>query len=286
MITAVINSEKIKNVKAYLPKRRVAIMKKFLIIPDRSKISESLEAAEKYGLGFEYNEFFMPDILDSEEECGEIINMYSRLKLPEYCTLHGAFFDVTVFSPDEKIRHISDLRVRQSISAAERIGARAVVFHTNYNPFLNSEKYVDSWIEQNTEYWGKILREYSGINIYFENMFDNSPDVMRRLAERLCTYGNFGLCLDYAHASLTKAPCEIWAEKLGKYVRHMHINDNDLIGDLHLAVGDGKIDWKKFYGIYEKYMNEPTILIETPTLENQMRSVKKLIDDGFMEYKG
>lgn len=261
-------------------------MKKFLIIPNRDRISESLAAAEKYGMGFEYNEFFMPDTLDSEEECGKITDMYRQYSLPEYCTLHGAFFDVTVFSPDRKIREVSDLRVRQSIAAAEKIGAAAVVFHTNYNPFLNAEKYVDGWIGQNSEYWSGILEEYGNMNIYFENMFDSSPTVMRRLAEQLCTYKNFGLCLDYAHASLTDVPCEIWAEELGKYVRHMHINDNDLISDLHLAVGDGKIDWEKFYSIYEKYLNEPTILIETSSLENQLRSVKRLIADGFMEYKG
>lgn len=258
-------------------------MKRLLIIPNRSRLNESLEIAEKYGMGFEYNEFFIPDTLDSEEECGKIINVYRQQRLPEYCTLHGAFFDVTVFSPDKKIRQVSDLRVRQSIAAAEKIGAKAVVFHTNYNPFLNAEKYVDGWIEQNSEYWSGILEEYSGMNIYFENMFDSFPNVMRRLAERLCTYKNFGLCLDYAHASLTDVPCEIWAEELGKYVRHMHINDNDLTSDLHLAVGDGKIDWEKFYSIYEKYLNEPTVLIETSSLENQIRSVQRLIADGFMK---
>lgn len=261
-------------------------MKRLLIIPNMSRLNESLAIAEKYGMGFEYNEFFIPDTLDSEEKTGEIINMYRKNPLPEYCTLHGAFFDVTVFSPDKKIRQVSDMRVRQSISAAEKIGAKAVIFHTNYNPFLNAEKYVDGWIEQNSEYWSGILEEYGGIDIYFENMFDSSPEVMRRLAERLCTYRNFGLCLDYAHASLTDVSCEIWAEELGKYVRHMHINDNDLTSDLHLAVGDGKIDWEKFYGIYEKSLNEPTVLIETSSLENQTRSVQRLIADGFMECKG
>lgn len=258
-------------------------MKRFLIIPNRHRLGESLETAEKYGMGFEYNDFFLPDILDSTEETDKIIAAYRQRRLPEYCTLHGAFFDVTVFSPDKRIRQISDMRVRQSISAAERLEAAAVVFHTNYNPFLNSEKYVDGWIKQNAEYWGGILEEYSGIDIYFENMFDSSPDVMERLAEKLCVYGNFGLCLDYAHASLTGVPCEIWAEKLGRFVKHIHINDNDLKSDLHLAVGDGMIDWEKFYGIYEKYFNEPTILIETASAEEQMRSLRRLIEDGFMK---
>lgn len=261
-------------------------MKRFLIIPNRLKLDESLSIAEKYSLGFEYNEFFMPDILDSDEETGKIINMYKQQILPEYCTLHGAFFDVTVFSPDKKIRQVSDLRVKQSLSAAERIGAKAVIFHTNYNPFLNSEKYVDSWIEQNAEYWSGILEAYGGMNIYFENMFDNSPKIMKRLAEKLCTYENFGICLDYAHASLTDVPCEIWAEELSIYIKHMHINDNDLKSDLHLAVGDGKINWEKFYAIYEKLPNKPAVLIETSSFENQIRSVQRLAADGFLKCNG
>lgn len=258
------------------------IMKKFLIIPKISELEASLELAREYRLGFEFNDFFMPNILDDEAVRDKIIGKYTAAGLPEYCTLHGAFFDVIPFSPDEKIRAIGDMRIRQSISAARRINAKAVVFHTNYNPFLNSPAYVKSWLEQNAAYWNGILNEFSDMNIYLENMFDSTPDIMAELAERLCSNANSGICFDYAHAALTAIPQREWTEKLGKYVRHIHINDNDFQSDLHLAVGDGKIDWNEFYGLYDNYMDKATILIETSSLENQRKSVERLISDGFM----
>ena len=257
-------------------------MKQLLIIPDRGNIKQSLAIAEEYGTGFEYNDFFDPNVLDDGELCKKITEEYKGLSLPQYCTLHGAFYDVIIFSVDKRIREVSDLRVRQSIEAAENIGAKAVVFHTNYDPFFSWRSYIDGWLDTNEKYWSGILGEYPDMNIYFENMFDRSPDVMAELAERLCGYGNFGICLDYAHAALTPVPHEEWVKKLGKYVRHMHINDNDLTGDLHRAVGKGKIDWDKFYRLYDEYLEGASILIETSSSENQRLSLEKFAADGFI----
>lgn len=258
-------------------------MKRFLIIPKIGELKLSLELAQKYGLGFEFNDFFVPRVLDDEDERDRIIGEYKRFALPEYLTSHGAFFDVIPFSLDEKIRAVSDLRIRQSIDAAREIGAGAVVFHTNYNPFLNSEAYVKDWIRQNAEYWNGILTVFADMNIYLENMFDSSPEIMAALAERLCANDNFGICLDYAHAALTAVPQREWVESLGGYVRHIHINDNDFKSDLHLAVGEGKIDWSEFYELYEGRMNGATILIETSSIENQIKSLERMTADGFMK---
>lgn len=261
-------------------------MKKFLMIPDINSVEVSLEYAEKYSLGFEYNDFYNPAVLDSEEKINRIINSYKSMRLPEYCTIHGAFFDVIPFSPDPKIREISLLRIEQSITAARRIGAKAVVFHTNYNPFLNSTAYIEGWLRTNIEVWSDILGRFSDIGIYLENMFDTTPELMAQLSERLCIFDNFGICLDYAHAVLSKASPETWAETLGRYVKHVHINDNDLVSDLHLAWGDGLINRNGFYRSYEKYLGDSTILIETSLAENTRRSVERLIADGFMDKKG
>lgn len=257
-------------------------MRQFLIIPDRSYLEECLELAAKYNLGFEYNDFFNPDILDDAEKLSEIMNHYKKYKLPEYTTLHGAFFDVLPFSVDERIRRISDERIRQSLTVARQIGAGAVVFHTNYNPFLNAESYIKPWIQTNIAYWSGILEEFPDVNIYLENMFDTTPDLMVALSEALCKYSNYGVCLDYAHASLSEVAPEIWAERLGRYVKHVHINDNDLVSDLHLAWGDGKINRSHFYECCEKYMKNATILIETSSMKNKVNSLEVLKKDGFI----
>ena len=258
-------------------------MKQILIIPDRKHMEQCLELAEQYHLGFEYNDFFLPDVLDDAAGLKEITDEYLGHDLPEYTTVHGAFFDVIPFSVDSKIREIANLRIEQSISAAKRIGARAVIFHTNYNPFLDSEIYNEKWLDINGIFWSDILKKHSDINIYLENMFEESPDIMERLSEQLGNYSNYGVCLDFAHASLSPTPVEVWAKQLGRFVKHIHINDNDKVSDLHLAWGDGKIDREAFYQCFEKYMKDATVLIETTSMENKIRSLEMLRREGFMK---
>lgn len=257
-------------------------MKQILIIPDRNHLQECLELAKKYQLGFEYNDFFFPDVLDNENLKEKMIHEYTQKELPEYCTVHGAFFDVIPFSVDKKIQEIADLRVRQSIDIARKIGAKAIVFHTNYNPFLNSDAYIQKWIDVNEIYWSCVLEENADMNIYLENMFDCSPDILLELSKRLSKYNNYGVCLDWAHAALSNVAPEIWAEYLGKYVKHVHINDHDGISDLHLAWGDASIKREIFYEIYEKYLKGATILIETSSMENKLRSLEMLQREGFL----
>lgn len=256
-------------------------MDKISIVPDIQNIEHIVELSKEYSLGFEYDDFFIPSILDNEEELDKRINSYLEVDLPDKCTLHGAFFDVIPFSADEQIKKISLHRIEQSIDIARRLGAKAVVFHTNYNPFLNSAAYVEQWINTNIEIWGNILKDNSDMSIYIENMFDRTPDIMVKLSESLCKYENYGICLDYAHAALSEVAPEKWAKALSPYIKHVHINDNDLVSDLHLAWGDGKIDRHSFYRCYKKYMNEATILIETSSLENINRSLNVLKADGF-----
>ena len=106
-----------------------------LIIPNKENIKTSLKLADAYGCGFEYNDFFLPDNLDRQEWVQDRISFYQNLKnKPGYCTLHGVFFDVTVFSDDSKIRQVSDYRVEQSLKIAGEFGAAGVIFNTIYIP--------------------------------------------------------------------------------------------------------------------------------------------------------
>ncbi len=115
-------------------------------------------------------------------------------------------------------------------------------------------------------------------------MFDTSPDLICRLARAMEGTANFGLCLDYAHASAfgKEIPLETWVETLAPFVRHLHINDNDLKDDLHFACGDGKIDWTKFKEYKEKYFENCSILIEVTGLEKQKKSIEFLKSKGIM----
>lgn len=257
-------------------------MKQVLVIPDKENLEQYITFAKEYNMGFEYNDFFLPELLDDAEKLEEVIARYKENGVPEYCTLHGAFFDVIPFSVDEKIKEISTQRIETSIDVAKRIGAKAVIFHTNYNPFLNTEVYIENWIKENSAFWSDILEKHSDMQIYLENMFDTTPDILEALSEGLFQYPNYGVCLDYAHASISKTEPEVWAKQLGRFVKHVHINDNDLVSDLHLTWGDGKINRTAFYELFEKYMKDATILIEISSLEGTKESYERMKKEGFL----
>lgn len=254
---------------------------KLLVIPNKNNIEKYLELADKCGVGFEYNDFFAPSLLDDEAALEETVAFYKKYPLPAHTTMHGAFLDVIPFSQDERIKKVSAFRIHQSMLLAQKLGVKAVVFHANYNARLNSAQYVESWIEKNASFWSEVLDTYPEISIYLENMFEETPDVLEGLAERLEGYENFGLCLDYSHAALSKTAPTVWAQRLSKYIKHVHINDHDGISDLHMAWGKGVTDRKLFYETYSKYLEGATVLIETSALDSAIQSLQLLKEEGF-----
>ena len=198
-------------------------------IPDRNRIDESVALAEKYNACFEYNDFSKPDVYTDEAKCDELVKFYKSLDRDrKKDTLHGAFLDVTVHSTDEQIRQISMLRVKKSLDIARELGIRGVVFHTNFIPNFRLGYYRDFWLEQNVDFFTKMCTEYSDLEIFIENMFDEDYDMILNLASQMNNVGNFGICLDYAHASSFGNNAKEWFINLFPYITHIHINDNDL----------------------------------------------------------
>lgn len=259
-------------------------MSNFLIIPRLENIEKSIALAEEYGFGFEYNDFFAPNILDDKNTLEKMIRCCRSAGLPNRCTMHGAFLDVLVFSEDRAVKECSEKRVFQSIEVAKSIGAEAVVFHTNHNPLLTAESYCENWFERNEIFWRKVLEKNCDIAVYMENMFDDSPYMISRLAEKLSDCRNFGVCFDYAHAVSfgRNTAIDTWVKTLAPYVRHLHINDNNLKDDLHLAVGSGMIDWEQFAQYYSEYFGGCTVLIETVGIEAQKSSAEFLTNIGIL----
>ena len=251
-------------------------MGRFLIVSRVERLAEHLELAEKYNVGFEINDFFDPQLLDDEKRQQAVIDRYLKAGLPGGSTMHGAFFDVTVFSNDAKIREISNLRMHQSMEIARKLHVKGVVFHTNWNPMVCGEIYENQIVERTVSYMKALLEQYPEIEIYLENMFDSDPRILTRISKELKAYKNYGVCLDYAHATIYGSDIAHWIEELTPYIKHLHINDNNLKQDQHLALGEGQIDWHRFMEYYRTRFAECSVLIETTQPENQAKSLQYL----------
>ena len=252
-------------------------------IPDYRQSEEWADMAEKYGLAFEYNEFYNPEVLEDKSLTEKIIGIYEGLgRDTSNDTLHGAFLDITIHSSDPMIRNASDYRVRQSLDIASRLKCRGVVFHTNYLTDFKSIPYRKNWVDVNTMYWDKLCSEYKNINIYLENMFDESPELLADVAENLKPLENFGVCFDIAHAFLSNVPLDTWTGALTPNIKHIHINDNDKLQDLHLAVGSGQIDWSILKN-KDLFAASPSLLLEVSGMDRLLSSYQFLESINFFE---
>ena len=260
-------------------------MKHLYIIPKRDNIDESLRLSKEYNAYFEYNDFFIPAVLDDNEKKKELVEFYKSLPRDRSNdTLHGAFLDVTLHSSDTKIREVSELRVRQSMEIAKELGIRGVIFHTNMIANFKDEAYIKNWVKSNTAFYKKVLAEYPGIYVFVENMFDFDPDMLVELAKELKEEPYFGVCLDYAHATISKVSAKEWFKVLKPYIKHMHINDNDLKNDLHKALGQGNIDYILFTKLMCESGIESSVLVEVSQIEDQIASLKYMKKEGIYPF--
>ena len=257
------------------------------IIPSWEQIDEYMALAEQYGMGFEYNDFFAPGLLDDRAGIKERIRDYKSLGRPQRVdTLHGAFYDVLPFSWDSGIRKNSIYRMQQSVEIAEELGCRGVIFHTNFSPdFLNNKKYRDNWLESMREVIVQLLSGGS-CEIYLENMFDQSPDELAEAAALLQGESRFGICLDIAHMRLATDEPREWFRVLAPYIRHFHINDTHLKYDEHLALGQGSIDWEEIETLVEEFgLKDKSRLIEVSGLDKIQESLKYCQRTGIGEIR-
>lgn len=249
------------------------------IIPEIDRIEEYAALAEQYSLGFEYNDFFNPDLLDDEAGIKERIRRYRRLGRPEKMdTMHGAFYDIVPFSWDSGISRHSMYRMQQSAEIAAELGCRAVIFHAGLNPeFARGERYYHNWLETMASVARKLAAQ-SDVEVYYENVQETSPAELAELAERLQDEKRFGICIDVAHMMLAKgASLEEWIHRLAPYIRHFHLNDSHLKTDDHLALGCGGIDWKEVFGRIRQYgLLDRSMLLEVNGLQKICTSLEYL----------
>lgn len=262
-------------------------MRQLHMIPDWLHIKESRALAEKWNAAFEYNDFFHMNLVDDEEMLKKRIQAYKEMKRDRSKdTLHGAFLDLCINSQDKKLAELSKFRMRQSMEIAAELHIKGVIFHTNYISGFHIPHYIEAWMESSESFYRQLAKEYDGIEIYMENMFDTSPYTLTEFANRMKDVHNFGVCFDVAHGNVSSTPMEEWFEQLAPYIRHFHINDNDGKADLHLPLGKGCIDWNKYQMLINKYDVQSSVLIEVSSMEAVQESFLYMKERGIYPFYG
>lgn len=246
---------------------------KLFVVPEIQSIDEFLAIAQEFGTGFELNDFFRPELLENESAIAERIEFYKKKMPSAGCTIHGAFFDIMIFSLDPGIRRLSRERIWSGMRTASELSAQAIIFHTNYISTVRIREYIQAWIDINDSFWREVCDEFKDVTVYIENSYDPTPFPLNELMDGLSDVQNMGICLDYTHASLSDAPIEQWVETLKDKVSHVHLNDHDGKADMHMPVGSGVTDWVKCTELMRR-LGDVSVLIEVMGINETRQSLE------------
>jgi sugar phosphate isomerase/epimerase len=98
------------------------------------------------------------------------------------------------------------------------------------------------------------------IHILYEPV-DTPRDDITSVSEILARVPDIYLHIDTGHANLFGRKPEEFIEKFHTRLRHVHLNDNDGIRDLHIPMGTGSINWERLIKLLKGYY-DGTITLE------------------------
>lgn len=250
--------KKAVNSKPLIPRNR-------LMVAVALDYAHELRCAAQFGVGAEIQTFGFPQYLekDSTKLLQKMIKQVDQLKGP--IGVHGPFIDTIHHSPDPDIREVCRIRYLRAFDVAEALGAKYVLFHSQFNPIIRVPVYKKAYHENSLRFWPEMIDEAEKrkIPIYIENMFDDSPVPARIVADAIDS-PYFKLCLDVAHA-LIHSTLDIseWIDACGDHLRHVHINDCMGSMDDHLGLGQGVLDLPRAFALLKKANSSLTYALET-----------------------
>ncbi len=156
--------------------------------------------------------------------------------------------DLSPGAIDPLVREVTIKRYKQTLSLAEAVPTRVLVFHSGYDKWKYDHK-IDVWLDASLKTWEIIVKEAEsrGIRIAIENIFEDNPENLRLLMERMHT-DHFGICFDTGHFNLfSSVSLDEWLDAIGSYIFELHIHDNDGTADQHCAPGEGRFDFNALF---------------------------------------
>ena len=243
-----------------------------------SDLPEHLALAVRHRLGLELQEFSEPGVLDGDwrgllEQYRQALTGFDGL-----LSMHGAYIDLVSGSPDMRLVALSRERYLHNLDIGHELGVKYIDFHANYLPLVDHPSYLPGWVERQVAFWTPLAKqaEKTGIVLLLENMWEPDPAIINRILDRVPS-PCLKACLDVGHAALySRLPLSAWIKALGDNLVYTHLHNNHGDTDVHLAFGDGVIDFPEILATLRGLPKPPLFSLELPTLESIKASLPYL----------
>lgn len=181
------------------------------------------------------------------------------------CTIHTPFMDLNPGSEERLIREATRHRFQQVCAAAAILKPKVMVFHPGYDRWRYGEK-QSSWLKHALDTFNEVIDATAqcGCTIAIENIFEEEPSTLLALIEG-CNHPRVGHCFDVGHWNLFHAAeigLDEWFAALGSTIAEVHIHDNRGSRDDHAPVGEGNIDFNRYFQLLQDYAPRAVWTIE------------------------
>jgi sugar phosphate isomerase/epimerase len=192
-------------------------------------------------------------------------------------TIHAPFLDLNPGALDPSIRAASRHRIEQVLKTAELLHPKVIVVHPGYDDLHYGDNRL-AWLKNSIDFWQELVpkaRELGTI-LAVENIFEKEPSTIKALLEAIddpC----FRHCFDVGHWNMfTTVTLEEWFGELGAYIAESHIHDNHGKCDEHLPVGEGAIDFTRFFPLLTSHAPAAAWTIEAHSTEHLQRALQNI----------
>ncbi len=224
-------------------------------------VYQTLKEAFKFANEHEFDhiEFLMDNPLYSIEKLSpaEILEMKECYEVD--VILHAPATSTNFLSISEIMRKASYDELMRVVRFAEKCDAKLITFHIGWNPgFITAKGFVfpkDLYREHNyrvlTKEMYSFLKKMDAEILALENTIP-LDDKLRKAIEFIIENTDLSLTFDIGHY-FCKEGHDIFL-KYFERVKNIHLHDNDSKSDLHLALGEGKVDLNIIPKNYNGYM--------------------------------
>jgi len=227
--------------------------------------------AREYGFGLEIAEYCTAWNMDRDFSATD---KSVKRQLEGICRtlLHGPFNELFPCAIDPKARELAECRYRQAIGLAKGYGAKKVILHGGYNPWI----YYPNWyVGESIAFWKEFLKQEPGVEIVLENVLETQPQWLLEIV-RGVEDPNLKLCLDVGHVNAySQIPVMDWLEAWAPYLSHFHIHNNDGTRDQHNPLIDGQIPMKELLGRIDSLCPDATVTLELMEARSSVEWMKE-----------
>jgi sugar phosphate isomerase/epimerase len=166
---------------------------------------------------------------------------------------------------------------RKALEFAARLGAGALVMHAERE--RTPSRSTDEWVRGMLGPLKEIvsIAEHNGVTVLLENHYERRAEAIVRLLGQVNSV-RLGACFDigHFHAFGDKRPIEFLDDYPQGTIREVHLSDNRGDNDSHLALGDGNVDFPRFFDEIDRRGMSPVYVIEAKDAWGALKGMRYL----------